>query len=183
MRKIAVIFFSSLTGALLNVALSVLLCQKLQIPLYLDTILTITITLNQGLLSGALTGALTNIINESFRFWGWEGYLFALCNIATAVISHLFIRFFPVELNLLITGDATAPGLQQAEPARGFPTNLRQILVMDRVIVLILLSFSLCIAISILGGLLTVFIDALRNNPEFNPASMVLSRTMFVSVN
>ena len=126
--------FLCLIGAILNIFLNKA-CAALDIPLYLDTVLTVTVTLAGGLVWGSLCGALTNIVNHTILFWGWEGYLFALCNIATAVITWFFKRSFPAELRLI-------RGNKQ----------------MDRVIVLLLLSFALCIVMSVLGGLLTALI-------------------------
>ena len=182
MRKAALMLFLCIAGALLNIALN-MLCTKFGIPLYLDTVLTVTLTLAGGLFWGVLTGALTNLIGHSIQFWGWEGYLFALCNIATAIITYLFIRLFPNEL-----GHAGRRNVLQEEtgqeifgvPAKNtFLRSLRLGKAMDRMMVLILLSFSLCIAMSVLGGLLTVLILVLRNPADPNPASVLLSSTLF----
>jgi predicted lipid-binding transport protein (Tim44 family) len=139
---------------LLNNAFPVLV-KPPYFPLFLDTVFTVTLTLTGGLFWGALTGALTNVIYNTFFFWGWEGYLFALCNIATALVTWLFMRFFPRELG-------QTPDASQPTPS---PLKSRRFeMVADKVIVLILLSFGLCIAMSVLGGLISALIQI------FNPS-------------
>jgi hypothetical protein len=99
-------------------------------------------------------------------FWGWEGYLFILCNAATAVITFLFVRLFPRELNL--TGKRDVPTLNLSRKSQLFD------IVIDRIFVITLLSFSLCVAMSILGGFIASFIQLLRssgNGQVANPAS------------
>src|SRR5215469_9121715 len=100
MRKTTLLLFLCLAGALLNIAMNRLFIDRLAIPLFLDTIFTISLTLLAGPFWGALCGALTNLIYQTIWFWGWEGYLFALCSIATALVTWLFMRLFPRELNL-----------------------------------------------------------------------------------
>ena len=182
MRKTAPILLLCIAGALLNIALN-MLCAKFGIPLYLDTVLTVTVTLAGGLSWGVLTGALTNLIGHTIQFWGWEGYLFALCNIATACITHLFVRLFPKEL-----GSARLRNVLQQETVQeifGVPASntflrsLRLGKAMDRMMVLILLSFALCVAMSVLGGILTVLVLYLRHSSGMNPASVLLSSTLF----
>jgi hypothetical protein len=169
-------FLFCLAGALLNIAICKLFAGIAAFPLYLDTVLTISITLACGLSWGILCGVLTNFIGHTFLyFWGWEGYLFILCNAATAVITFLFVRFFPREFNLTGKRDAPAPNLSRK-------SQLFEI-VIGRIIVITLLSFSLCIAMSVLGGLIASFIELLHppgNERAFNPASYRdLGLTMF----
>jgi hypothetical protein len=176
MRKKVVMFLFCLTGALLNIVIGKLFAGIAAFPLYLDTVLTISITLLCGLSWGILCGVLTNLISHTFLyFWGWEGYLFILCNAATAVITFLFVRFFPHELNLTGKRDVPVPNLSRK-------SQLFEI-VIGRIIVISLLSFSLCIAMSILGGLIASFIQFLRssgNGQVTNPASYRdLGLTMF----
>ncbi|MCL2211976.1 MAG: hypothetical protein FWB95_08655, partial [Treponema sp.] len=73
------IIFLCLAGTLLNITIS-RLSFLLGIPLYLDTVLTISVTLTGGLFCGAVCAALTNIIYHTLWGYGWEGYLFAVCN-------------------------------------------------------------------------------------------------------
>lgn len=158
MRKTVLMFFLCLVGAFLNITFNkVLTASGFGLPLYLDTIFTVSVTFLGGLFWGCLTGALTNIIGHSIDFWGWEGYLFTLCNIATAVITWLFIRFFPQELKFL-----------QLSSNSNEKTSLNSYYykkAMNRIIVLILLSFALCLAMSLLGGLISAFIQVITNSP------------------
>jgi hypothetical protein len=158
--------FLCLAGALLNNVFPVLV-KPSYFPLFLDTVFTVTLTLTGGLFWGVLTGALTNVIYNTFFFWGWEGYLFALCSIATAVVTWLFMRFFPRELGGPFQGHETSrPAFPSPFKSRRFET------VADRVIVLFLLSFGLCITMSVLGGLISALIQI------FNP---VYAKEPFVS--
>ena len=148
MRKPWAVIFC-VAGAILNIVINQLL--KLSgIPLYLDTILTIAVTFNCGLFWGILCGALTNIVGHSIWFWGWEGYLFTLCSIASAVLTWLFIRFFSHEL-------AIAAETREPDIPYGLKSS-RLKMIMDSVIVLVLLSFAMCLVMSILGGTLTTMI-------------------------
>jgi len=148
MRKTVFMLLFCIAGAFLNISFNkILTISGIGLPLYLDTVLTITVTLFGGLFWGCLTGALTNIIGHSIDFWGWQGYLFALCNIATAFITWLFMRLFPQELKIT-----------QRQKTTAYKT-------MNLVVVLILLSFALCLAMSILGGLISALIQIITNSP------------------
>jgi len=167
MRKFILLFFFSITGAALNVGINrVFAVSGIGLPLYIDTVLTITVTFIGGLFWGCLTGALTNIAGHTLNFWGWEGYLFTLCSITTAVITWLFIRAFPVELTF-----------NQNKKTHAFNYSKSRQLdkLMNIVFALTLLSFVLCIAMSIMGGLISFFIEIIRTqstqNDVMNPAS------------
>jgi hypothetical protein len=169
MKKKLFMVFLCIAGALLNIAFNKIAGVTV-LPLYVDTILTISLTLTGGLFWGALCGFLTNIITHTINLSPWEVYLFTLCNIATAYITWLFIRYFPRELK---------PGFIPSETA---PASRRWGKGIDKIIVLTLLSFALCIAMSIMGGMITAFTElvsfyALR--PEINPSSVVLRPIMF----
>ena len=166
MRKIIGAFIFCLAGALLNMFVYRVFISIMGLPLYLDTIFTIAVTLICGPFWGVLTGAFTNII--SITAFGWEYYLFALCNIATALITWLFVRLFPLELNLNLNSAFAAKPIFQAG-------SRRLSAVMDRVIVLTLLSFALCLAMSILGGCISVFIGFYKASvyaESVNPAAV-----------
>jgi len=160
-------------GALLNMFVYWIFITIMGLPLYLDTIFTITVTLVCGPLWGVLTGALTNV--HSFTVHGWEYYLFALCNVAAALITWFFIRLFPLELDLSFgVNSARTEGLISAKTfyqagSRRLSARLGE--VMDRVIVLTLFSFALCLVMSILGGCISVFIGLFKAAAE-NPAAV-----------
>jgi len=158
-----------LAGVILNIAFNKIFTAGGMwfLPLYLDTIFTVTVTLLGGIFWGALTGALTNIIGHSINFWGWEGYLFAICNITTAFITWGFIKIFPQELNLI----------------RENSENQKSLILYGRIskiITLTLLSFTLCLAMSLLGGLISTFIQIISSPPADElQLKALLGSTMF----
>jgi hypothetical protein len=158
-----------LAGIILNLAANRFFVYYLGLPLFLDTVFTVSVTLIGGVFWGALCGTLTNLTGKMIWFSGrdWTSYLFFLCNIATAVITWLFIRFFPRELDLSsehakYERKPRTAGIESRSGKLAPPTKLaspmKLAMSMDRVIVLILLSFALCLAISILGGLISALI-------------------------
>jgi hypothetical protein len=167
-------FILCITGAFLNVGFHLLTTGENLLPLYNDTVFTITVTLFGGPVWGSITGALTNIIGHTNNFWGWEGYIFALCNVAVALITWLFMRLFPKELNLSLS---VADQSKQEAIKFLTPTKSRQLdRIMNRIFVLTFLSFALCLVISILGGTISFFIGIIRTSSEAglsdNPASI-----------
>jgi len=171
MRKAIIAVLLCLAGTLLNIAIS-RLSFLAGIPLYMDTILTITVTLTSGLLCGAVCGALTNIFYHTLWGYGWEGYLFVICNIATALITWLCIRIFPRELNLY----ANPVMLAYSKSKSGLFGNI-----MDKVVVLIIFSFTLCLVMSFLGGFIAAVIIALDASYKMSGSGIaaLFSTTMF----
>jgi len=177
MRKLIGSIIFCIAGALLNMIVYWIFITIMGLPLYLDTIFTITVTLLYGPLWGSITGALTNITSVSV--YGLEYYLFALCNVAAAIVTWLFMRLFPRELNLSFgansartEGIITAKPFYQAGSSRlSIRLSVRLGAVMDRVIVLTILSFTLCLAMSILGGCISVFIGFFKAT-AVNPAAV-----------
>jgi hypothetical protein len=131
-----------IAGAALNIGFSQLNGSVLFLPLFIDTIFTIALTFSRGLFWGILTGVLTHLASNTIFPSGWPMYLYTLCSIVTALITALFIRFFPDEL--------------------GFHRRSTLKTVMDRVIVLLILSFALCIVMSVQGGLTAALIEFLE---------------------
>jgi len=172
MRKAIITFVLCLIGAFLNIVI----CRLpgfFGIPLYLDTILTIAITFVCGFFWGALCGIIGNTIYQTIWFWGWEGHLFTLCSIATAGVVFLFMNLFPRELNLTLTEKKIPQVLSSHKSSR-------LSFVIDHIIILILLSFALCLVISILGGVIAGFILIFSSyNAEGAVISSVFSATMF----
>jgi len=138
-----------LAGVALNTVLSRLLHNFLGIPLYLDTAFTMAVTFYGGLFWGVLTGAVTNLLHHSIFFFGWPPYLYTLCNVAVALVTAQFIRWFPRELDL---------GIAVKQAAK---KNKIQVLI-ETVIILVILSFALCVVISVLGGFFAALIDFLQ---------------------
>jgi hypothetical protein len=143
-RKTPMLPLFCAAGALLNPFGAHFLRDVAGIPLFMDTIFTVALTFYGGLFWGALTGALSNLILHSVYFFGWGDYLFTLCNIAVALITAFFIRLFPGELHF-----PPAPRKTKSETFTG---------AIDTVIVLLILSFTMCVAISLLGGLISAVI-------------------------
>jgi hypothetical protein len=153
-----VLLFISIAGALLNMLIQYFSRGRLGIPLFLDTVLTMTVTFYGGVFWGALTGALTNLIEQSIFFYGWFPYLYAFCNIAVALVTALFIRWFPQELGINSSAGNSEKSLSNNQGKSLWLQDL-----MGRAIVLVLLSFALCLVISVLGGLCSIIIKS------FNP--------------
>jgi len=166
--------FLCIAGSIINVVFNIFASQFMFLPLYMDTIWTITITFLAGPVWGCVTGVLTNLIGHTYSFWGYEGYLFALCNIVTALITWGFCRVFPDKLTY--RHPASNPVSFTPAKSRHFDE------IMSKVFALTILSFTLCFAMSILGGLITFFIEisrsSIENKPFINPAS---APTMFYS--
>jgi hypothetical protein len=144
-----------LAGVVLNIAVNRFFVYYLGLPLFMDTIFTVTVTLIGGPFWGAICGALSTIIGKTIWFSDWISYLFFLCNIVTAFMTWLFIRFFPSELDL--SSEHAKYEKMIITAGIGVKSgNLAQS--MNRVIVLLLLSFALCLVVSILGGLISALI-------------------------
>ena len=149
----------------------------------MDTMLTISITLTCGFFWGAACGMLTNLFHHAFFGFGWEGYLFIICNIATAYITRIFMRLFPGELNLcasIIQRSRTPAQPAAVQKTAVYKSNLFG-RVMDRVIVLIILSFALCLAMSFLGGFIAAVIMSISPSYNYGGSGItaLFSTTMF----
>jgi len=165
--------FACVLVCLAGVALNVVLCRFLRgflgIPLYLDTAFTMTVTFYGGPFWGILTGAMTNLLNSSIYFTGWPSYLYTLCNIAVAIITARFIRWFPRELDIFAA----------AQPA---PQKLKMQVLVETVIILVILSFALCVVISVMGGFFAALINYLQPaalsiaDPEMNFKSALVRK-------
>jgi hypothetical protein len=156
--NLLVMFSLSLAGAGLNAVFARLFQFGFGLPLFMDTLFTVAVTLSCGLLGGLLTGVVSTLIYVLVYYITWLECLYALCNIAVALITALFIRLFPRELSFPINRSAR----------RG---------TLDRVIVLIILSFVMCMAMSLMGGLIAVIVSG-GNGPEI-PFKMELYRRNF----
>jgi hypothetical protein len=145
--------FLCLGGAVLNILTGDYLFRgALGVPLFMDTLFTVAMTFYGGLFCGALTGLLTNPLSNMIVFYGWPELLYSFCNAAVALVTVLFIRLFPEELRF---------GTKKADKTAEFetgPVNSRFRAAMNTLVALLLLSFVMCIAISILGGLITALI-------------------------
>jgi hypothetical protein len=160
LKRILAMSFLCLGGAVLNVFTGHFFRYALGIPLFMDTLFTVAVAFYGGLFWGALTGLLTNSIMTMINittidFFGWGNILYAFCNAAAALITFFFIRLFPGELRF---GAGKAVKTGEFEIRAG---NSRLGTLMNTLVVLLLLSFVMCIAISVLGGLIMVLIKTL----------------------
>jgi hypothetical protein len=131
-----VCLFFCVAGAALNILFTRVFMTVFHLPLYMDTLFTIAAALYCGPFWGLVTGMATNLFMHSIFFHGWPVYLYTLCNAATALITTFFTRRFPEELGF-------------------FPRRASVRTVLDRMIVLLFLSFTLCAVMSIMGGTIT----------------------------
>jgi hypothetical protein len=125
--------------------------------LFLDTIFTITASLNGGILTGFLTSILSTIAFGAYDNIYWEYYLFGLCSIATALVTCFFAKLEKTDLNI------THNSLQYNKLSPGAVPSKSSL--PDRLIMLFLFSLALCILMSVLGGLIAVFIELALNTP------------------
>jgi len=158
-----------LLGAFINSALSYAVLYYFHLPLFCDTIMTVAVTFCAGLVPGVITGALTNIIMHRifFLFESSGDYLFALCNIAIALVTALFMRFFP---DIALNSDVKLEG----GGTRVRERRIRRIL--DSCIALFILSIAQTLTASVSGGLIAALVTVDPAGPE-----MRLQYTLFQS--
>jgi hypothetical protein len=137
-------FFS----ALLNLLALLVFRNILGTPLYLDTVFTAAAAFYGGLVPGVVTGLLSNLIIGMVWFTGWGDYLFAICNGIVALVTVLFVRLCPEELDLW----------REDIPLTHRSGRLNRALY--RITALFLLAFALVVALSISGGLIAFYIKA-----------------------
>ena len=135
-----------LVSAVLNALVMAAFRLLLETPLYLDTVFTVAMAFYGGLLPGVVTGLLTNLVIGTVWFTGGGDYLYALCNAVVALVTVLFVRLCPEEL------DIGRDGFSFARRSR------RLLRVLYTVTALFLLSFALAVALSLSGGLISFFI-------------------------
>ncbi|MDR2745939.1 MAG: hypothetical protein LBB77_00705 [Treponema sp.] len=133
-------------SACLNALAMLVFRLVLETPLYFDTVFTAMAAFCWGLWPGILTGLLTNFIINTVWFAGWGGYLFGICNGIVALVTVLFVRLCPDELDL-----------EREDLSLG---SKRLYGVLYRVMALFLLAFALTAALSISGGFIAFCIKA-----------------------
>jgi len=79
-----------LAGVGVNVAFSGL-NHALQLPLFLDSVGTVAVAATIGLVPGLLVGGLTNLTLEAVKGFPGIVAIFGLVNMATAVVTWLFV--------------------------------------------------------------------------------------------
>ncbi|MDR0401300.1 MAG: hypothetical protein LBH51_10235 [Treponema sp.] len=145
-KKEARLLLAGLAGALLNFGAMLLFQNVLCIPLFMDTMFTVAFTFLGGLPWGLAVAVFTHLLANPLLSIGLPLYFYILCNVLTAVITAVFMRLFPLECSVAV-------------PAR------RRIF--ERVAILFVLSLAMCVAVSLLGGLIGTVIGTfftLRDN-------------------
>ncbi len=127
--------------------------------LYLDTVLTISVTFSGGPAAGLLTAVISQAAYGIgfYPFWGY--YLFVICGAASALVTAFFMRRFPRECGALRLFPGTSA------PARETPLQVTGSSFLSVAIMLSMLALFMCILMSVLGGLIAVFIDQVLQSP------------------
>jgi hypothetical protein len=151
-----------LLGAFINSALSYAVLYYFRLPLFCDTIMTVAVTFCAGLVPGVITGALTNIIMHRifFLFASSGDYLFALCSIAIALVTALFMRFFP---DIALNSDVKLEG---GGDRKTLVRERRIRRILDSCIALFILSIAQTLTASVAGGLIAALVTVDPAGPE-----------------
>ncbi|MDR2607670.1 MAG: hypothetical protein LBC57_04695 [Treponema sp.] len=122
--------------------------------LFLDTVFTISVTLSGGIWAGFFTAIISTICFEFPWNNSWAYFLFGICSLASACLTWIFIRLFPRECGSFNLWDDGAASVQGEEPT-----------LLDRFVMLLLFCLAMCALISVLGGLIAVFIETVIHVP------------------
>jgi hypothetical protein len=147
-KKIIQILLLSIIATALNYAFAYL-AVRLERPLYLDTVFTVAAVFSGGLIAGLVTAAFSTAIfgiGYAYKIY----CLFGLCSAAVAVLTWLFVRTFPWVRQLRITGPAVKRQKHH---------------ILDQMIMLIFFSLVMCALMSVMGGLISVFIQLVMDTP------------------
>ena len=145
------------------------LTSHFSLGLYLDTVFTVAVTFLAGLAPGIICAILTTFVYSFIYYlvWGvpyyWGWYFYILCSIAAVLLVEFFARYFEEEYkrvrldvygrdsrgeprieNVMFSAAVTGSGKQQLFAA---------------VIMLAIISAAMCVLISIIGGLVSTFIN------------------------
>jgi hypothetical protein len=124
------------------------LIENLRLPLFLDTLFTCAVTFAAGPIPGIASALLTTFI-IGFRYEVIGTYLFVLCSIAEVLLIWSFHRFYaPARRSV----GGSSPG------SSGF---------INKAAGLILLYFTACAVISILGGIIDFVLYMVMSRPKF----------------
>ncbi|MDR1931330.1 MAG: hypothetical protein LBQ57_00770 [Spirochaetales bacterium] len=146
------ILLLSIAGGAADYAMS-LVTSGFGVGLYLDTIFTVTVTFSGGPGAGLISALL---YTAACRYDSWGIYLFGICSVAAVVLTYLFSRIFPAECgSLRIIGRPAEKKEREDLP----PT------ILNIITVLVLFSLTMCVLMSVLGGIIAWFIQAVLNAP------------------
>ena len=131
------------------------LTSHFSLGLYLDTIFTVAVTFLAGLLPGIICAIITTFVYSFIYYlvWGmpyyWMWYFYIICSIAAVLLVMFFARFFREEYKRVQIGVySESSGKQQLFAV---------------IIMLAILSAAMCALISVLGGLISTFINIASN--------------------
>jgi hypothetical protein len=108
--------------------------EILRLSLFFDTVFTCAVAFAAGTLPGIFTAILTSVLNGAFRYPGWWNHLFTLCTFAEVLLIGGF-RF--------LLSRRENPGPADEQPA-----------FISTASALLLLYISMCMVVSLLGGLI-----------------------------
>jgi hypothetical protein len=145
--------FLCLFSVIANILLSHLVEGVLKLPLFMDTLFTVAMSFAAGPLWGSLTAVLTTaLIGIIFSYQHWGIYLYALCSVTAAILTWLFCGN-PGPLSA-----GTGETFGRGDPFFTVPVVTR----------LFVLSIVMCLAISVLGGLIAFIISVPLRGPEYD---------------
>jgi hypothetical protein len=151
-KKMAFWALLCMAGIALNLGLSAFVQFAVRLPLFLDTLGTVLLTLYGGFWAGALTGVLTNIILVPLYQVPPVIGMYAICSVAAALVTSLFVHIFPGEFapcrRCAAPQQKNLPGTYAASPTLA-----------ERLIALFAFSLALCFAMSILGGIISALLQ------------------------
>jgi hypothetical protein len=157
MKKVAWLMLAGIVGAFLNFGTMVLFQNVLHIPLFMDTMFTVAFTFLGGLPCGLAVAVLSQLVTNLLLSSSLPLYLYTLCSILTAVITAVFMRLFPLERSV---------------------AALEYRRVFEKFAVLFVLSLTLCIAISLLGGIIGTVVQTFFTPRDAYGAEIFIFRRM-----
>jgi len=101
-KRIWIVVSYTLFAVFINY-LGSLIAEKIEFPLYLDSILTIGVTASCGLIPGIICAVLSNL---TLSLWTHSSLLFGICHISTAVLA--WIVFTIEEKSRLTLGQSSS---------------------------------------------------------------------------
>lgn len=131
----------------------------LGLGLFLDTVFTVMVTFSGGVWAGIVTALLSQATYSFADSYSWVYYLFSICSIASALLTRLFMRLFPKECAPVRLFNGRSPPERTAAEQPGKDSFFA------RMIMLFLLSLSMCVLISVLGGLIAAFLGLVLRSP------------------
>ncbi|MDR2110036.1 MAG: hypothetical protein LBP32_01875 [Spirochaetaceae bacterium] len=168
MKKIAAVFFWALMGSLLNLGAMLLVQDVLCLPLFMDTMFTAAFTFFGGLPCGIATAVVTHLVINPLMSTYLPNYLYSLCSVAVVLITAFFIRLFPEECS------AGKGSRAWGNPRCGDSG------IFDCIAVLFVLSLVMCVALSLLGGIISTILETFFTTLSAHDATIFIFRRILV---